>query len=145
LSNGQIIAPGFAVVGNDTYFGGSLTTYSGVLGGYEYNTLGLYARPKNRVSLVYGVGGVYYSSKIGSSPTEYVEFRFGESTGVDFPGFTNPHKIRFDNSNGDSFEMLQGSAKLTGAWKSTPYTASDSSPSEIVTKQDLINLGLINQ
>ena len=53
------------------------------------------------------------------------------------------HRIVFANSSGNKMKLTPNSAILTG-FKATPYTdTTGNGLSEIVTKQDLIYLGLI--
>ena len=54
-----------------------------------------------------------------------------------------PHLVEIENANGDLLRVTLTTAELIGSWKATPYTDTSAETSEIITKQDLINLGLI--
>ena len=72
-----------------------------------------------------------YSSNNYVDSSEWMEFR------------ANAYEIYLMNTH-SALHMTQTEAILRRSWLASPYTNITADPSEIVTKQDLINLGLIS-
>ena len=142
LESGTFISKQFSITNQGAYFGGLLNVNSGRIGDFSFSKAGLYTKKSADNSFAaFGVGGFQFSSNVGGS--SYVSARFGEFSGISFPPYTNQNRIELKNTNGEMLEITLTTAKLTGSWQASPYTDLSASVSEIVTKQDLINLGLI--
>ena len=144
LENGEIISPNFALKADgSSYFGGEINTVLGKIGPFELQKLGLGSRAETGATIIVGKGGIsYISSPIGGS----VRFEVGDLFGISaIPGLhePQPHLVEIENANGDLLRVTLTTAELIGSWKATPYTDTSAETSEIITKQDLINLGLI--
>lgn len=139
LENGEILSSGF-YFGKSNAFIDSLEFNFGRIGAFDVSRVGLATiSPYGQaVSLTYG--RFYYSSNMHDG--DNVSFTVGD----DLPTpYGKPHTIEMKNNNGSVFLVNQNEMLLTGSWKATPYKNSENEPSEIVTKQDLIDLGLINE
>lgn len=138
LENGEIISSQFAIKRDGTaYFGGELEVNFGRVGAFEVSMRGLASISSKGCGVTLTDSWLYFASDVfGNNTDGNVSFSAGDMAEND------PHVIEVRNSNGDSLKVTPASANITGAWKATPYTGGESS--EIVTKQDLINLGLIS-
>lgn len=139
LENGNIISNQFAIVDGTAYFGGKLETNEGRIGAFALSMRGLAATSSNGCGVTLADSWLYFKSDTLGTGAGSVTFSAGDF--LPSP-IGDPHVVEIKNSNKDSMKVTPTSANLTGAWKATPYTGGDSS--EIVTKQDLINLGLIS-
>lgn len=139
LENGEIISTQFAVTRDGAaYFGGKLETNSGRLGAFKLSMRGLAAISSNGCGVTLADSWLYFKSDTLGTGDGNVTFSAGDF--LPSP-IGDPHVVEIKNSNGDSMKVTPTSANLTGTWKATPYTGGEDS--EVVTKQDLINLGLI--
>lgn len=139
LTNGVISTPQLKVDENgNAYFGGKLFAIDGRISGFD-----LYEN--SMVSGNEGVAIMISGNQIRFDTYEYntedyVSFEVGSYTIDEELGF-DPRQVLIRNSKGDCFRVVPNAAELIGSWKATPYTSKEG-VSEIVTKQDLINLGL---
>lgn len=146
LNNGNIITPQFSLIDGKSYFGGDLNSEKGRIGPFAFANIGLYTEyPLESIDNGAAVG-VYAGAITFTSDTwfdndsGYVQVTFGDV----FPKpYGDPHKLTMENTRGDKMNITRTSADLIGAWKATPYKNPTKALSEIVTRQDLIDLGLI--
>lgn len=138
LDNGEIISSQFAIKSDGkAYFGGELKVDYGQIGAFRLGNRGLSATSSNGCGVMLFDNWLYFKSDTLGTADGSVTFEAG-NMGVN----GNPHMVEIRNTNGCSMKVTKNSANLTGAWKATPYTGGDE-PSEVVTKQDLMYLGLI--
>ena len=139
LENGNIFSKEFSIVDGKAYFGGDLEVDFGRIGAFSLSRRGLASISSKGCGVTLTDSWLYFASDVfGNNTGGNVKFSAGDMDESD------PHVIEVSNSNGDSLKVTPSSANITGAWKATPYTDSEAQNSEIVTKQDLINLGLIS-
>lgn len=139
LENGEIISSQFAIKKDGSaYFGGEVNVQNGYIGVFQLSkTLGLAGYTSWGGGSSYGAGYFFFSSDSKKS----VSAVFGDF--LPSP-LGDPNHITFENVNGDRMNITESNASLIGKWKATPYKDPTKEVSEIVTKQDLIDLGLIN-
>jgi hypothetical protein len=140
LENGNIFSKEFSIVDGKAYFGGELEVNFGRVGAFDVSMRNMTATSLVGCATAIGDTGISFYS--GVAEERYVDFFAGDPFYIEGLSSSDPHVVEIKNSNGDSVKVTPTSATMTGAWKATPYTGGDSS--EIVTKQDLINLGLIS-
>lgn len=141
LENGEIISNQFSIKNDGTaYFGGELKVNFGRIGPFDVSMRGLATTDRGcGISLV--DTGLYFTSDVyGTNEDGKVTFIAGDL--IQAP-YGNPHAVEIKNSSGDSLKITPKAATMTGSWKATPYKNPSKAASEIVTKQDLIDLGLI--
>lgn len=143
LTNGEIITPQFAINKDGfAFFGGEMSVLNGRIGPFEIAAAGLYTNFPPSSLYEGGFLGMYadafeFSSTIDGE--QKVSVKMGDIIPSDLGGVQ--HEVKIFNKKGQSLTVTPTTATLTGSWKATPYTGGDLS--EIVTKQDLVNLGLI--
>lgn len=139
LWDGEISTPQFKVdrEGN-AYFGGKLYVIDGMVGGFSLYENGMVAGNEG-IAIMFSGNQIRFDTYEYDSE-DYVSLEAGSYIIDEEHGF-DPRKVLIKNSNGDSLMVVPNAAELTGSWKATPYTSKEG-VSEIVTKQDLINLGL---
>lgn len=142
LDTGEIISNQFAIKGDRAFFGGSLDVGSGRLGAFDFDGTKL-------ISITHREGGMNvvsigrdYISYSSSRGVKSVLFSAGEDYDDDFEA---TQIVKIENLAGASLKVTPSDANLFGGWKATPYTNINGDPSEIVTKQDLLYLGLISR
>ena len=152
LESGEFISKNFAIrKGGEAYFDGAIRSSDAVLGGYGFTDNG-FGRLDGYVDLGNGEVGrssIFYDGRL---LLQLLSSNSMDSVFVTLGDFFSP-KLDFkigsqkatDSGYVDAYEMIVSpdQASLKGGWKSTPYTDTSKDPSEIVTKQDLIALGLI--
>jgi phage minor structural protein len=141
LENGEIISNQFSIKNDGTaYFGGELKVNFGRIGPFDVSMRGLATTNRGcGISLV--DTGLYFTSDVyGTNEDGKVTFIAGDL--IQAP-YGDPHVVEIKNSSGDSLKITPKAATMTGSWKATPYKNPSKAASEIVTKQDLIDLGLI--
>ena len=148
LESGEIISSQFAILSDgSSYFGGKLNTSYGRVGPFLLAPAGLYTQyptPAFDSGGYVGLfaGGIDFSSdRYYENEEGWIRLKIGDSLSPNYGG--NPHKVELSNKNGQKFLLNLKDAQLIGAWKATPYKNPTKAISEIVTKQDLIDLGLI--
>lgn len=140
LSNGEIKNKQFGVMSDGrAFFAGELSVDDGRIGELEIIGAGLVGDNSGVTTLL--SGSLLMFSTYEYNMTENVSFSAGSIIVDESLGF-DPNVIEISNSSGDKLKVVPKAATLTGKWKATPYI-SGSGLSEIVTKQDLISLGLI--
>lgn len=138
LETGEIISEQFSIKDGKASFGGSLNVSNGRIGAFSLSRLGFAAESPIHSIVGFGDTWIYFHSSINTN--QYVRFSAGE-TYDDNPDVV--HIVEIANSSGSTMRVTPTDADLTGTWKATPYTGGELS--EIVTKQDLISLGLISR
>ena len=134
LERGDIISPTFSVVGGVAYFGGEIQVKHAEIGGLwiEYWTDG--------TSVIRHVD----SDLVAHSPI----VRFGNAGAWLVHGdcmfVINDEGVALGAPGGNIAATSDG-VEIGGAFKARPYSVDTEALSEVVTKQDLINLGLIKE
>ena len=148
LENGEIISKQFAVLSNgSSYFGGKLNTSHGRIGPFLLAPIGLYTQyptptyDSGGAVFLYAGGINYVSDRKYRNAEGWINLKIGDMLSPDYGG--DPHKFELSNENGQKLLMNLSNANMIGTWKATPYKDPTKAVSEIVTKQDLIDLGLI--
>jgi phage minor structural protein len=139
LDNGEIISNQFAIKGDRAFFGGSLDVGSGRLGAFHLDGTKLISITSFEGSFNVVAVGREYLSYISRHGQGYVSFNAGDLYDDDIESI---QFVSIENAS-SSLKVTPSDANLFGSWKATPYTNINGDPSEIVTKQDLISLGLI--
>lgn len=143
LANGEIITPQFAIDKDGfAFFGGEMSVLNGRIGPFEIAALGLYTNFPPGTLYEDGFLGMYAGAFEFSSAltgNQKVSVKMGDTIPSNLGGVQ--HEVKIFNKNGQSLTVTPTTATLAGSWKATPYTGGDLS--EVVTKQDLVNLGLI--
>ena len=145
LLSGEIVSPQFAIKEDGSaFFGGDLSVLNGRIGPFEISASGLYTNFPPASLYDGGFLGLYADAFDFISIIDgesWVSANMGDIKPEDLGG--EQHRILFKNSSGNEMKLTPNSAILTG-FKATPYNDPTKAASEIVTKQDLIDLGLIN-
>lgn len=136
LETGAIISKGFALTEDGTvYISGSVNADTAILGGFGFIEGSIFPIGADGFASADGVhilkDKISYTSNNYVDSTEWMEF----VAGMDEIHLMNTHS---------ALQMTKTNAYLWRTWLATPYTDSSASPSNLVTKQDLINLGLIS-
>lgn len=142
LEKGEIISPQFAIKEDGTaYFGGKFEANFGRVGPFQLSMRGLSGTSQSGCAVMLVDSWLYFSSDIHSVYDGSVSFSAGDILG----DLGDQHIILIENTNGNKMEVKPTKASLIGQWKATPYKNPDKEISEIVTRQDLIDLGLITK
>lgn len=135
LESGDIVSERFSILNGYPFFGGVIKSDDAQLGPLSFaKDMVLFGGFGKTFELANGIeGGVF--SALSKQYFTYLlqDLTNGTTVGIDI-GEMLPH------------EYTELKAKLTGKWLATPYTSPGSNnESEIITKQDLINLGLLTE
>lgn len=133
LANGNIISEKFSVINGKSFFGGTIKS--------DDADFGLLKTTDE--SVVIGSLGKTFKLPNGSEGTLYSMLMEGWFYYL-LQDLQNGNSIGFEIGDILSTDNPM-TARLIGNWKASPYTSVEDERSEIVTKQDLINLGLINE
>ena len=145
LNTGNIITPQFSLIDGKAYFGGDLNSEKGRIGPFAFANIGFYTQYPvesidNGAAIGLYAGAITFTSDTWYNDSGYVRVMFGD---ILPKPYGDPHKLTMENTQGDKMNITRTSADLIGAWKATPYKNPTKALSEIVTRQDLIDLGLI--
>lgn len=148
LQSGAIKTPNLSISPDGSaFFRGELSAINGRIGPFEIAEAGIHTQFATSLTRggyieLYEGSFTFDSSLMTGEPG--VKVKMGDMIPAEFGGYQNEVKIY--NST-DAMRITPTDATLTGIWKATPYTRPSEGethePSEIVTKKDLMLLGLI--
>ena len=146
LDSGEIISPQFSVKKDQAFFGGVIRTDHATLGkiAFSKDSFGAIAMPKKLGVTANGVYTIYFDGTYtylleNLDSGERISCQIGDV-------LSSAIKFQLSAKNGEKTNEIYvdpNNARISGEWKATPYTDRTADPSEIVTKSDLIELGLI--
>lgn len=149
LESGEIKTPNLSIYSDGSaFFRGELSAINGRIGPFEIAAAGIhtqFATSLNQGGYIelYEGSFTFDSSLMTGDPG--VKVKMGDYMPSEFGGVQ--HEVKIYNTSGKAMIVTPTDATLTGSWKATPYTrpseGETNEPSEIVTKKDLMLLGLI--